>query len=60
MKTPDNQTTPQIKETLGATYTIAEVTVFLREVDDKLGKQAPYFDGMLLDRQARLKKALGL
>ena len=60
METPPDQTTQQIKETLGATYTTAEVTAFLGEVDAKLGKQAPYFDGRLLDRKARLEKALGL
>lgn len=60
METPPDQTTQQIKETLGATYTTAEVTAFLGEVDDKLGQQAPYFDGRLLDRKARLEKALGL
>ena len=61
METPQhNQTTEQIRDTLGATYTVAEVTVFLSEVNDRLGKQAPYFDGRLLDQKARLEKALGL
>jgi len=60
MKTKNTTTTEQIKETLGATYTTAEVTAFLGEVDDKLDKQAPYFDGRLLDQKARLETALGL
>lgn len=53
-----NTTTDQIKNTLGATYTTREVMDFLVEVNEKLSKQAPYFDGRLLDQKARLEKAL--
>ncbi len=55
-----NRTTSLIKDTLGATYTTKEVRNFLSEVEAKLSKQAPYFDGRVLDQQARLEKALGL
>tara|TARA_R100001244_G_C5152074_1_gene129810 strand:+ start:328 stop:501 length:174 start_codon:yes stop_codon:yes gene_type:complete len=54
------QTTQMIKDTLGATYTNEEVATFLKEVTDRLDKQAPYFDSRLLDKKAMLEKALGL
>ena len=56
----ENQTTEQIKNTLGASYTVSEVKGFLAEMRVTSAKQAPYFDGRLLDRIARLELALGL
>jgi hypothetical protein len=54
----ENQTTEQIKNTLGASYTISEVKASLEDARITSAKQAPYFDGRLLDRIARLELAL--
>ena len=53
-----NRTTQKIKDTLGASYTIAEVEKFLKKAEEKSLAQAPYFDGRILDKIQLLKKAL--
>lgn len=45
-------------DTLSAHYTVSEVQDFLKEVNDELGGQAPYFDARLLNRKEQLEKAL--
>ena len=54
----ENQTTELIKDTLGASYTVSEVKLMLAEFTAKSVKQAPYFDGRLLDRIEKLQKSL--
>jgi len=54
----ENQTTQAIKNAFGANYTISEVRTALAEAKAKSTKQAPYFDGRLLDRIAKMEKAL--
>lgn len=53
------QTTEQIKNTLGASYSIEEVETMLAAMVAESEAQAPCFDGRLLDRIQRLKTALG-
>lgn len=53
-----NRTTQKIKDTLGVSYTIAEVERFLKKAEKKSLAQAPYFDGRILDKIQLLKKAL--
>ena len=54
----ENKTTEKIKETLGVSYTVAEVKAFLAEFEAKSQAQAPYFDGRLMDKIELLKSAL--
>ena len=57
--TMKTQTTEQIKNTLGANYTVEEVETMLATMQRESDAQAPCFDGRLLDRIQRLKTALG-
>lgn len=52
-------TTERIKDTLGASYTTAEVKKFLSAAEKESEKQAPYFDCRLLKQIERLETALG-
>ena len=54
----ENQTTEQIKNTLGGSYTISEVKSYLEDARVASAKQAPYFDARLLNRIERLELAL--
>ena len=54
----ENQTTQKIKDTLGVNFTVAEVRQLLAKYEAQSAKQAPYFDGRLLDRIERLKSCL--
>jgi len=53
------ETTEQIKNTLGASYSVEEVETMLAAMVAESEAQAPCFDGRLLDRIQRLKTALG-
>lgn len=52
------KTTQQIKDYFGASYTVAEVQGFIEELQIKIDKQAPYFNGRDLDKLEYYKKAL--
>jgi len=56
---PNGRTTQLIKDTLGVSYTVAEVEAFLAKFENQSREQAPYFDGRLLDKIDLLKTALG-
>ena len=51
-------TTQVIKDSLGASYTISEVEDVLFQSKAKSAAQAPYFDGRLLDRIAKIENIL--
>jgi hypothetical protein len=52
------KTTQQIKDYLGASYTVGEVQGFIEALQRKIDSQAPYFNGRDLDRLEYYKKAL--
>ena len=56
---PNGRTTQLIKDTLGVSYTVAEVEAFLAKFENQSREQAPYFDRRLLDKIDLLKTALG-
>lgn len=53
-----NKTTEKIKNTLGASYTIAQVERFVYELQKKIENQAPYFNGRDLDKLELLRESL--
>ena len=53
-----NQTTQQIKDTLGVSLTVAEVEQKIADLEAEIGRQAPYFNGRDLDRLSLLRKAV--
>ena len=53
-----DQTTDQIRATLGVSLTVGEVKNLLIETQAKLRAQRPYLDSRLLFRQERLRLAL--
>ena len=61
METPQDKsrTTQLIKNTLGASHTVAEVEGYLLDAQTELRAQAPYFNSRTLDKETRCLKALG-
>jgi hypothetical protein len=55
---PKKETTDKIKSTLGASYTVAEVELFIYRLHKKLEKQTPIFNSRDLEKLDQLREAL--
>ena len=55
-----HQTTPAIQRAYGASHSIHDLRVTLASLRKESAAQAPYFDGRLLDRIAKLEQVITL